>query len=381
MSGSPPPPYGGPPPQSPPPPPPYQYPPTQPPPGPGYGAGQGYPYAPGPGGSPGYLPQGVQAPPRMIRIPKNSRRWVLVVIAVIGLALVAAALGVSWYTINSTNTGTENFLLWNTCTATPAGGGATSTNTNCYSAMPQLGTIFSATEWTLVVALIFSVVAFSFALVGALGRAVSRSQPRLISAMFFLAFILCLIGPIWMAVGQPGALNAANACQGATGATPCSSYFGSVTNAGVTTAWGPAAGWFVALVAAVMFLVLGILSSSPHARAIDEPQWAPGLTMGYSGTATPAGYAPGTPEAAPQYSGYPPGYAPPPGNAPPPAYAPPPGQPAYSPAPPAAYSPPPSYPPPSYPAPAPVNNVYCPMCGAPNPSTSTRCGRCGNPLG
>ena len=183
----------------------------------------------------------------------------------VGIVFVILGFVGPWWTINTqtsavgqTITGVAEFRLFGG-TATVQGPGFSQTNTTDYSDSPNTRGVF----------LTAAALSGSAIVMGAL-MAVANVMPmeasgkrRLGLALGILAFLLALAAPLYAMAQLPVAVNADS--QGGPGSTDLSGFWGtkSVSVFGVTIAfaWGAAWAWYVVLVAAILFLVGGILSS------------------------------------------------------------------------------------------------------------------------
>lgn len=166
---------------------------------------------------------------------------VLVVLAIVFSFLLSYSTYLGWYSISGGGF-SASIGLFNQCN--PSGG--------CYSASGAFSNMWYATSYLMVAALILAVVGVAY---GATMMAGKAKPSMAVGVTIPLAFILSIVGPIWMAVGQPSALG--NACSGYS-PSYCTSFWGSTTISGTTVTWGPAAGWYLAVVAGVLFLVASI---------------------------------------------------------------------------------------------------------------------------
>jgi hypothetical protein len=155
------------------------------------------------------------------------------------------------------------------CTGTGCYSGWTAT----YSYAQSMGDLYSVAWWLLAAGVLLSLLALSFAVLGALGRPTSL----LTWVLSFAGAGLAILGPLTVLAFQPHAYAADWAVVGnqsgyfpcgAPGGSPCTSFFGSAPGGGGTNVWGAGAGWYAALAAGVLLLVGGVISRPPR----DDPR-------------------------------------------------------------------------------------------------------------
>lgn len=304
-------------------------------------------YAPPPSG--GISPAYPSANPvyfKRIRGYRDQKRMVAAAVLAAGFVLAAVALGTAWWSVNT------NFTYDGTTTTTGynvyAGGTCSSTSSASSSPPPctvngTLASLYSNLGTLVGVALALALVAAAFGFLGAFGLNFGRIQLTLTILFALIPFILLLAAAGWAAGSTPSAAS-----------LPSGDYFwGSTSAIDATTTWGAGAGWYVAIVAALVVIV----GMAMYAGTRTQPY-----------TALELGYRPPVPTPAPAVATWPAasGVPPPspPGGYPGPAYPPPPPPPTAS-----------SYPFPASPA-APAA-FACPRCQAMNQSGAKACWRCG----
>jgi hypothetical protein len=204
-----------------------------------------------------------------------------VVLGAIGIVLALVGFIGPWWVVNisasalgATATGTADFRLFGGTASiqTPAG---SSTNTTDYHNDPNTGSVF----------LLASVVT-AFGLVLGIGMvalaALSDSRPsfrRLAAILGILAFLVVLIGPLYVMAQLP---SAANSDSGAgTSYATFSGFWGSQSTSfftlSATITWAAGWAWYVVLIAAIVFLIGGIamLRAPKVMPAVQTP--APGI--------------------------------------------------------------------------------------------------------
>jgi len=236
----------------------------------------------------------------------KRRRLVGAIIVLIGAVLLIAAAFLPWYMVEEKATvGTYNITIdRNSYPGLPGSNGTIqfscsglppefpcSAQTSYNDArMNNTGNIAEAGYFMMIVG-------FVLGLVGALMGIMSRSNARrsgMAIVLAVIAMILAVAAVGLFAALLPGAIG--SDATGHTGTGPWSSFFGSSNNAtnlgtppGGTASWGPAIGWYMALVAFVILLIGVIVIMM--ARKDVEPAPAPA-------PAAPAA-APGAPPATP----------------------------------------------------------------------------------
>jgi hypothetical protein len=127
--------------------------------------------------------------------------------------------------------------------------------------------VFSLTRILVIIAIITTI----FGLIGAIMVGAGKMRPSLGATLVALAFLFCLIAPIYMMISLPDAFVEDGMGMTAEGKKP--GFFGSESNEslGVTTEqnWGGGMGWFFAIFAVVLNLIalIFIATSKPTPKA------------------------------------------------------------------------------------------------------------------
>ncbi len=304
--------------------------------------------------------------------PKGKLRWIVLVLLVVPLVLASVSLFTPWYQYAETGSSsnlTVSLSIWHCETIQGSYEGISVSGTNCTlqaeNNTVSLYNVVLGLELGGVVAGI--VAAVMGVLVTVLRRPWRSSHLRLPVIFAFMAGALLLAAPLVLFVEQPGALEAdqkahttsntviSSPCGGTNWQGPNQSFFGSCPVSGNTFSWGPAWGWWLSLVAGIIFILGGVFALRYRRQTLDSATQA-------SPAPSPGNYpAPqGSPYGSPPPSGYP-GY-PPPGTAPAPNSA---GPWANS-----VNAPPPSGARPSY------SERPCVTCGTMNPTGASTCHVC-----
>ena len=187
-----------------------------------------------------------------------------VVLAVVGVVLTLVPFAGPWWTLGfdatigaNTIKETIDFRLFG-ATATATMGGITASNSTDYKSSPNIGPTFTAGAAIAGIGLVFGILMI-------LLLAMSGAKPKLrkIGAIFgILAFILVLVAPIYVTVQLPGAVT--KDMGAGFGGTNITGFWGSKTasfgGSSATLTWGAGWGWYVAVVAAVIFLIAALIS-------------------------------------------------------------------------------------------------------------------------
>ncbi len=187
-----------------------------------------------------------------------------VVIGVVAVVLAIVAMIGPWWTLAASGsfgpismTGNDDFGLFGG-TSSFQMGTTSSSNTTNYANAPHVGAVFSIASILLILGLVIGI---GMLLVGAM----SASRPsfgRLSGMLGVLAFIVLLISSLYVMSALPDAVNqdTGSASSGIT----VSGFWGTKTSsfgsfASATVTWNAGWAWYVALIAAIIFLVAGIL--------------------------------------------------------------------------------------------------------------------------
>ena len=206
-------------------------------------------------------------------------------LAIIGAVLLIAALFVGWYQetvsfnvsgFSGTNTG--DFYITNKVVTTSTSGGNTNTVTKSYSdaGLNKTGQLAGAIEGIVIAGIILG---FIGAILG-FGSRGRQSWVRPAMALLVLALLLSIVAPIGMLALQPSAVKSdsnSSLTNGQSG--PWNSFFGSCSagsscaaGSGGSFTWGPYVGWYLSIVAFVLFLIaLIVLSGARKAPPMEQP--------------------------------------------------------------------------------------------------------------
>jgi len=308
-------------------------------------------YGPAPwGGQPApqqYQQPMYQPPPQYYPPPSAPRRaskglWPTIALAAIGMVLLVLALAMPLYTMSGKSTsGSYNMEATRTISVSgieeSAREGSTYNTenfdwekyTNEYKSAhqgssPKLPQLYQLMFILLLIGMVMAVVAMPVALAaGYFGK----GPPKLAAGLLGVGAALAFVAIAYMFVAHPGAVQSdygeyfkdvlgdrAGPHTKFIGETTWSSY--GTTN---TATWGPALGWFMALIGGIL-MIAGAATGARINRPAPAGGAPPGPPMGAPGQYYPPeqpGYGPGPVQ---------PGYTPPP-------YAPPPQQPGYAPPP------------------------------------------------
>lgn len=227
--------------------------------------------------------------------------------------LLAVSMGVSWWSASSSGGGKASvvsFLPGSQYWAETAG--TASTPSYLSAGLLHVGQLYEAVLVIGIVAIIAGFAGMLLSYVGALGGFKSRKFLPITLLLTLVSFVGAVVLPTLVAAGQPGAFTADNTSGfGGTGCgaspTPCTSFWNSITNAGVTVSWGADVGWYLAIAAAVLLVVALLLLWTtrrlPYTRAemSATPSVAPAPATGQadSSSVPPAAAAPVTDTAIP----------------------------------------------------------------------------------
>ncbi len=200
----------------------------------------------------------------------------LTIVLVAGFILAAISLGTAWWVYSASSGSTtisDQFGPGSTYTVTCSGSGCAgfASGSNPYSIWHgSVGTLYGAVEGVGILAVVLAGIATLFGLLVLTGRAGRRFG--------LLGFLLGAVsGGILLALGigvesgQPGAFGPDPTfpyLRGG-GASPTSSFWGSVSGGGSAATWGAGAGWYCAMIggALVLAVAVGLLLVGREARA------------------------------------------------------------------------------------------------------------------
>jgi hypothetical protein len=235
----------------------------------------------------------VLKPPRPKRSPRTVRS-IAATFLLFGAVLVAVSMGVSWWGYSEQGkgiSGTESFYPGNSYyeLGTFPSGAVNSWQTYTTSGLLHVGQLYEAVLAVGILAALLGFVATVLGYLGAINSFHSRRSQTLTLLLVIVAFASTVALPITVAVGQPSAYNTdASSYLGGCGPSPnpCTGLWGSQTAAGVTQSFGADIGWYLALAAAVFFVLalVQLLGSrrAPYTReevaaAAAQPNWSEGL--------------------------------------------------------------------------------------------------------
>lgn len=156
-------------------------------------------------------------------------------------------------------------------------GSTSSSNTTNYNDAPHVGSVFTLATILLVLGLI---VGIGMVVVGAM----SRSRPsfrRWGGILGVLAFLVLLIGTLYVMSALPDAVNQDSGAP--SYGTTFSGFWGTKTSTigsfgQASVVWAAGWGWYIALVAAIVFLVAGVVLFSAKEPATSAPLQTPPST-------------------------------------------------------------------------------------------------------
>jgi len=206
-------------------------------------------------------------------------RTIAALLILVAAILMVVAIVVPWYTVGASGDGltenanyyaglsSQNGTIQHTCSGVPRCDPSSSYSSADYN---NTGNIAETGFFLLIGGFVLGIIA---AILGLASRGNSRrATPAM--ALAIIALILALVAPVLFAVALPGAIN--KDLHSPSGSGPWGSFIGTGSTpigGGITlsTSWGPAIGWYLSIVAFVLFLVGVILL----ARARKEPPAAP----------------------------------------------------------------------------------------------------------
>jgi hypothetical protein len=242
------------------------------------------------------------------------------ILLIIGAILLIAALFTSWYTWSLQESGAGGSITGDTdfhagtsyttsfsCSGEASSvcpSGATcpysgSSSTGCTAAGEnKTGQLYAVTEFIVIGGLVLGFLAGILALMGGTKPGMRKGAV----ALGAIALILALVGPVVLLAAQPGAVKSDSTPSGGSapsGSGPYSSYFGSCSgsNCGfggsgatsVSGTWGPSVGWYLSIVAFVLFLlgVIMVMRGGRESSAMPASAPAPAAPMDSSMGAPP----------------------------------------------------------------------------------------------
>lgn len=202
-----------------------------------------------------------------------------VVLGVIAVVLAIAAIVGPWWVVDSTasfgplsETGHADYGLFGG-TSTTKGNLSSSTNTTNYADTPAIGSVFSVATILSILGLVLGI---GMLVIAALPGA-NPSFRRFALITGGLAFIVLLVASLYVMSALPGAVNQDSG--GGPTSTTFSGFWGtksvSFFGAQATVTWAAGWGWYLALVAGIVFLVAGVVMLASRKPAMPVPQMVP----------------------------------------------------------------------------------------------------------
>jgi hypothetical protein len=192
-------------------------------------------------------------------------------LALVGGVLALTSAFFAWWSISG---GGATISFFPGSSATASFGGVSMTQTYASVGLGQVGGLYEAIFALAIVGGILAIVAGIVGMAGGAGRIGTKrigTGKGLVIAAIVLIVVAVALGPAM----QPWALNQGNGhsttCGSGNGTTPCSAYWGSQTNGGVTATWGAAAGWYLALVGLILGIVGLVLWWSARKNTMSAP--------------------------------------------------------------------------------------------------------------
>lgn len=202
-----------------------------------------------------------------------------VVLGVIAVVLAIAAIVGPWWVVDSNAsfgsvslTGHAEFGLFGG-TSTTKSNISSSSNTTNYADTPHVGSVFSLATILTILGLVLGIAMIAIALL----PGGNPSFRRFAMVAGVLAFLVLLIAPLYVMSALPGAANQDSG--GGPGATTYSGFWGtksaSFFGLQATITWAAGWAWYLALVAAIVFLIAGVVIVASRRPAMPAPQMAP----------------------------------------------------------------------------------------------------------
>ncbi len=201
----------------------------------------------------------------------------------IGSIVLVVSMAVSWWGFSSTGAGASETIqfypgstYW---TASSAAGTVSALYTT--GGLVHVGQLYEAILGLGVTAAIAGFVATALGYLGVLAGPRGRAAARYTFLFALVGFVAAIVLPPLAAGAQPGALTTDGTATGGgggcpSGSSPCSSFWGSLSANGVHVGWGADVGWYLAVVAIVLFFLalwqLWAARGQPWAPA---PSWTP----------------------------------------------------------------------------------------------------------
>ncbi len=191
----------------------------------------------------------------------NSRLGVVVGVLAVVLAIVAIV--GPWWTVDSsirfgglTGTGHIEYNMFGRTEATQSNI-SSSSNSTSYANLPQTGGVFTLASVLVILGIIMGI---GMVIIGAMSGA-NPSLRRFAAIAGVLAFLVLLVAALYVMSALPGAVNQDGS--GRPGSTAFSGFWGSTSSSflgiSATVNWAAGWAWYVALVAAIVFLAGAIM--------------------------------------------------------------------------------------------------------------------------
>ncbi len=203
-----------------------------------------------------------------------------VIMGVVAIVLVIVAMFAPWWVVDTsghfgafTATSHVEYDMFGR-TETSQSNISSATNTTAYSSLPQSGSVFSLATILSVLGLILGV---GMIVIGALGGT-NPSLRRFAAMAGILAFVILLVASLYVmsalpaAVNQDSSLSPSNAFSGYWGTRSASGFGGFISG---TTTWAAGWGWYLPLVAAILFLIGAIIVLAARRPLMPAPQTVP----------------------------------------------------------------------------------------------------------
>ncbi len=194
-----------------------------------------------------------------------------VVLGVIAVVLAIVALMGPWWVVNSqtrlgggfTAVGQTDYALFGRTDATQSNL-SSSTNTSTYGDLPQTGSVFSLAAVLTVLGLVLGI---GTVVIGALSGS-NPSFRRFAMIAGILAFLVLLVAPLYVLSALPAAVNR----DAGASALPYSGFWGTKSGTfgifvSYSVTWAAGWAWYVAVVAAIIFLVASVAIAASRAPA------------------------------------------------------------------------------------------------------------------
>ncbi len=203
------------------------------------------------------------------------------ILGVIAIVLAIVSVAAPWWSENFSGSGSflgitidvngnANYGLFGV-TSTVSSPRANSTNTSTYENAPHVGSVFSLASILVVLGLIAGIG------MAALSIMPNARFKRFAALLGVVAFLLSLLAPIYVMSALPDAVNADSGST--TSFTTVSGFWGTKSSSflsiSTSVTWGAGFGWYLALVAAVLFFIGALVLLASRRPAMPAPQTVP----------------------------------------------------------------------------------------------------------